>query len=215
MEMKLIVLAVVAVGLCMTAQADLIAEWDFAGNVGDEVSDNADTLGSGISSAVIMRGAGITASANAGRFNANNWTQPDFAGAFANGDYFSMTITADASSTFDVSDWAFKFERSSTGPTEWALYSSADAYNTAIDSYTALGNSSQADTLSGQTGLSSVTFRFYGWGNTATAGSAGFEGSGFDLQFNGTVTTIPEPTTIALIGLGLGGMLAIRRRARK
>jgi hypothetical protein len=68
---------------------------------------------------------------------------------------------------------------------------------------------------------SSVEFRFWIWGatpiGTGTASATGGSGrianiTGNDLVLNGSVTLIPEPSTISLIGLGLLGALAFARR---
>lgn len=79
--------------------------------------------------------------------------------------------------------------------------------------------------LSGISALQNVTqaveFRFYGWGATSAASSLNFigvtpgVGDFTALNFDGTVTAVPEPSTIALVAGGLGFVLwRIRRKVR-
>lgn len=37
-------------------------------------------------------------------------------------------------------------------------------------------------------------------------------GGAYDITFNSLVLSVPEPTTLALVGLGAAGLLAFRRR---
>lgn len=177
-------------GPITSSASQLLASWDFLGNSGSEATVNA-TVVTGIDSGVVSRGAGINAANNSDRFNANNFTQPTLAGAVANNDYFQFTITPTSGNQISITEVFFNYERSGTGPTEGALRSSVDGYTTNLATFTGLlNNSSHTVDLSGA-GItnqsSTVTFRLYLYGNTNADGSAGFEGSGNDLEITGTI----------------------------
>jgi hypothetical protein len=68
-----------------------------------------------------------------------------------------------------------------------------------------------------------VEFRFWAYGTTSINGGTSAVGgttrianiSGNDLVLNGSVSAIPEPSTYALIALGLGSLLYLRSRISK
>lgn len=196
------------------AQAEVLIGFDFADYGGGEESGTSTVFQADmISPAYITRGSGISAANNAGRFNANNWAEPDVATAIANDDYFEWTVAAQAGYQFTVTNIGFNFQRSSTGPADFSLRSSADGYAADLDTFVGLANGSteEAD-ITDLADRSSVTFRFYGYGNTSTAGSAGFEGSGLDLRIEGVIAAIPEPATLGLVAIGLACAMGVRRR---
>ena len=59
-----------------------------------------------------------------------------------------------------------------------------------------------------------VTFRMYASGQTSTGGwgYGTSTAASFGLAVGGTVDAVPEPATFALVGLGLGGVILLRRR---
>jgi len=71
---------------------------------------------------------------------------------------------------------------------------------------------SQIFTVTGGTGL------FTGTSGSFTGIGARIEANGManiHLNFNGTVTTVPEPATLLLLGTGLMGVMAKARQRRK
>jgi len=209
--------------LAVDAQAQVILAWDFNGNAGSELTDTADVFGTNISntgpSGVISRGAGNNPATNGGRFNANGWTETSLANAIAADDFFEWTITADSGFQINLDSITFNFQRSGTGPTEFAIRSSLDSFASDVATFTGLANGTTQTVDNTTLGASfnaftTATFRFYGFGSTNAGGSAGFEGTGNDLILNGAVTAVPEPSTLALISLGLGMVYLIRHRRK-
>ena len=177
-----------------------LVSWDFSGNAGDEVTVNG-VPNPGIpevTGGVISRGPGINANNNANRFNANSFGQPDEAAAIANGDYFEFNVSV--TDVFCITNIVFNFQRSNTGPENWTLRSSLDGFSTNLMTFVGLANGS-TETVSlpaasfSNLPAGTVTFRFYGYGNTSTSGSAGFEGSGDDLIINGGLKPLPVELT--------------------
>jgi len=213
--MKRILVALAVIALANVAVADLLVAYDFTGYSGDELRGTSTTVNVNMQDpAYIERGAGVNASGNASRFNANNWTETSLNDAVTANDYFTWTLNADSGYTFSVTNLAFTFQRSSTGGQDWALRSSLDGFTANLQTWTALGNSSQTVDLQGSNlvNQTSIEFRFYGYNGSSTAGTAGFEGSGDDLVINGSVQAIPEPGTMAMFGAGILALFLVRRR---
>lgn len=203
---KFIAAAVVAGSFALfsalPAQADTLATFDFAGAAGSETTSNANFVATGITAPVtISRGSGLTATANADRFNAQGWGESSAANALANGDYFEWTITPDAGSSISITQIAFNVQRSNTGASNLVLRTSVDGYTADIATLANFaGNNatvrSTNDTsgVAGLQGLTApVTMRVIGW-TGVSGGSMGFEGPGNDIVILGDVSA-GSPTT--------------------
>lgn len=169
-----------------------IITFDFNGLTGSEASATSNFNNPNINNSTITRGAGLVATNNASRFNANDWASTDITTAVAGNDYMEFTITPNATYQFNVTTIDVNFERSGTGPRGILLRSSLDGYATDIDTEKSIADntSTQAFTFTvGQTGnTAAVTYRIYGWAE-ATGGTGGFEGTGNDIVVNGSVNS--------------------------
>jgi hypothetical protein len=180
--------------------------WDFAGNIGSEVSDAADSVITHVSatgpSGEIVRGLGLSAPINTGRFNGSDWevaAAPDLTGA----QYMAFTIEPDPGFGLELTSIAFSWQSSGGGPDAVAFASSLDGFGSVIGTpLTGLqGNNSNNLTLALPAGTfgsvsGPVTFRVYGYAATGAGGTAGFESTlanTYDLIINGFVVQ-PEPT---------------------
>ena len=150
----------------------------------------------------------------------------DALGVIADSTYFSLTLTPDAGKSITLSSITFDAMAGTAGPSDRQFYLMAD--KTGFLSTAVLASASSetgsplmpyntstfdqnfsAD-LSGSAFANitdSVTFRFY------IATPTTFQNVGFDdITINGTV--IPEPTSIALLGMSGVGVVLYRRRCR-
>ena len=212
---RTLLLVVLLFGLFSIGRADLLVGFEFNGYAGSEARGTSTVENANIQVTYIERGSGISAAANANRFNGTSWTigggESD---AVTSNDYFTWTLNAKAGATFSVTNIVFNWDRSSTGPSNAFLRTSNDGFSSTIASWDVSGASNYIADLSGAalTNLTSLEFRLYGYRAGGSAGSGGFEGSGNDLVLNGTA--IPEPGTLALFGSALAGLLILRRRWR-
>jgi hypothetical protein len=148
-------------------------------------------------------------------FTASNWRNAD-------GNYFAFTITPALNYQLSLSSFSFYYATSSSGPNVATLYSSADAYATALASFTmtpAAGTIAAADWHQNSasitlTGISTgTTFRLTAGGASNATGAFRIDA----VTLNGTVTAIPETSTSAMLlgALALAGAVIHRGRLAK
>lgn len=193
-------------------------------------SDSPDAVAADISSGDLTLGPGLTGQTgwNQTLDAAGFFGNASLATAIANDDYATITITPDAGQEIDFSNFHVILGinvGTETGDNSIALLSSATGFTAAdaLDVYEpvtatggALANTAFDTNLAGVAALQNVTgaveFRLYysQVGNRIGIG-APFSGAvQDDLRIDGTVTTVPEPGSLAL--LGLGGLMAMRRK---
>lgn len=171
-----------------------ILTFEFAALAGSEASANSNSNDANLGNSTISRGGGLTAPANAGRFNAENWATTSIANAVSGNDYMEFTITPNEGYQFSVSSVVVQWQRSPTGNTAIALRSSVDNYASDLDGVKNVVDDDKTQTFtwsfSQANSSSPVTYRFYSYAE-GTAGSGGpGDGSGNDIVVNGTVTTL-------------------------
>ena len=188
MKKALVILA--ALSMAAAAQADVILSWTFAGattpvsQVADSIDANLDT-GSGLND--LTRGAGAGTSAGASSFRTTGFQNNGI--AVGNTDYFQFSLSAAAGYT---------------------LIGTAQAR---------IGNGSTTFDFSGTSALQNVAasetvyLRYYASGQTSTGGW-GINSTGMTVDATLTPTSVPEPATMGLLGLGALAMV-LRRKIRK
>ncbi len=215
--MKKLLAVVVILGLSAVSHADLLVGFDFTGYAGNEPVGTSTVAAANMTDpAYISRGAGLVASANGNGFRANNFASADVAAAITANDYFTWSIACDPGYSFSATNISFNWAYSSTGPNNMSLRSSVDGFAADVGTYAAVANGAVLSTALNLANQSAIEFRLYGYGNTATGGTAGFDGSttavaGF-LTIEGTVMAIPEPATFGMMGLGLAIAMFLRWR---
>ncbi len=212
-----------SIALCPRAQAQIVA-WEISGtNASASNPLAAATLASGLASAHLSLGSGVTASSAADTFGASGFNSTSLAAAIAANQYLSITFTP--TSGYALSLTSFSMQTSvSTAVTDFhgALLSSATGFTAgdALHTY-AFGTASaplQTATLSGETDLQDLTtateFRLYGWRDAAGTSTFRFRSlSGDDVSIAGTVSAVPEPATYTAI-LGATALAVVARRRR-
>lgn len=205
-------------------RAAVLIEWKTFGNLGTETTEPSATNDPGVGSSSLILGAGLSGDANGNRFGGTGWfntgntaggnTLPE---AVAGDSFIEFTVTPTAGFEVSLASLLFSWQRSTTGPSSLSLRSSADSYVLTLGTVTGLSTTLSTGNNLAITGLSSfttaTTFRLYGYGATSAAGTGGFDTATdvANVQLNGTIVAVPEPTAVALLLVAVG-VAGLRRR---
>ncbi|MCF8409579.1 MAG: hypothetical protein K9G36_11465 [Crocinitomicaceae bacterium] len=180
-----------------------ILTFEFSALAGDEATANSNFNNSGLTSSTISRGAGLTAGANGGRYNASSWATTSIANAVSGNDYMEFTITPNSGKQFSVSSIVAQWQRSATGNTQIALRSSVDNYASNLDAAKAVTDNTNTQTFTwtfAQANSSTaVTYRFYSYAESNTGTGGPGDGTGNDITVNGSVSDVATAPTIPTI----------------
>lgn len=169
-----------------------IGTFEFSALTGDEVSAAPNFTDANLSISNITRGAGITGTANGGRFNANNWTSGSIANAISGDDYMEFTLTPNGGCDFTISSIVIQMQRSGTGPSAIALRSSVDGYTANLDTEYAITDNTSTQTFTftfTQSNISSAaTYRIYMYAEAGTGTGGPGDGPGNDIIINGSTS---------------------------
>jgi hypothetical protein len=213
-----ILLATVAAGVLATgAHAQTLAQWNFTTNTAPT------TVGSGVTASNVASapsGGLVTFGATGGLLQvapANGATggNNNLAAAILSNSYFQFTVTPQSGQALSIS--SLSFLAGFPNNTSVTIRSNVDSFATDVGQ---VSNASSTLTnysfsLSGnpayQNRASAVTFRAYVYGaNNNNQNLTQFD----NLTISGVAAAIPEPGSLALLGLGATAGMAILRRRR-
>ena len=229
--MKITLAGAVVLATAWVAQADVVAGYDFASDLSVTTEDanvtaNDFTVGAGITgsgrssgSKSLFARASLTDGAN----------QISLANAIPANDYFSFTVDVAAGYEMDLTNFQFDAGYTRNGSFEGKqfrtyLLTSIDGFVTGglidFETVDATVNGASLQYPNGTTTISlagaqfqnittSAEFRLYLADNT---GSADYIHRLDNITLNGTVSVIPEPATMGLLGIGGLVTMALRRR---
>ena len=202
------------------AQA-FVTLYSFLGQTGSQATTSPTSgLPTNATAGVIGRGSGITAATAPDSMNATAWTT----GAVIDvNDYFEFTVAPSSGFALNMSQLQFNVRKSGSGAGSAEVRSSLDSYGATVG--TALTVNSAAAGTDGIVSLTGaafqgvstpITFRIYGYNSQNAGGSMQLQnGTAGGLEISGTVIAIPEPASLALVGLTLLPGAALLRRRRK
>ena len=178
----------------LLGQTDLLT-FNFDGIAGNETTYPSNFNITGLDPSEISRGAGVTATGKANRFNSKDWTTTS---SVDNNDYLEFTIYPVAGYTVSISSVRIFHQRSGTGPIEFALRISTDAYGTNVGTGNPFNNgdvtATQDNTVNTESVIdlqnftAPVSFRLYGYSAEGSTGSWGpGDHSGDDIIIAGSI----------------------------
>jgi len=211
---------VTTLSLVSTASADIVARYDFTGNVGKEAFEAPVFEALHVDATNLIRGPGLQLDTAVNSFAAKNWSGPEGT------DYFGFSIAPEAGYVIDLTsiDLGTLTTFNPHPSNHFELLSSLDNFATSLGSAT-LTTTPTAQTITFGTPLSvtgQVFFRLVAYGNTANGQFTALTNQNGTpgLVLNGTISpaAVPEPTSIALLaltGLGTVGVRSLRQRRSK
>lgn len=209
-------------GVANTAYADTLVVYDFTGTPRNSPAAQPSTFDPGITPSPFTRGPGLgnTTTTSTGFLDANG-----FAGtrdqAVAENDYFTFSVSAASSTSFTLDALSFNTGRSSSGPANYFVRTSADSFMTFVESTDFVVPVASTPTGFASTSFGSsfvnittpVEFRIFGFGATTQGGVGRVDNVMLTGTTASTVAAVPEPSTYALFAIGLGGIaFALRRK---
>ena len=240
--MKKITLLLSALFLAVTSYSQVLISWDvsgvdldtiyassphtFNGTLGTNIGGGALTLSTTILHSTGSNEYGYKVSSDSAHVLAGTDKQTTLAGAITADHYIQFTLEAADGYTFSISSIDLRLTSTGSASDSIALMTDVDNF---VD-----GNEINADdpdftdatgldvdkniSISGSQyeGLSSLTFRIYGWGETGSGTTRIANDNGNDLVINGTtaLAAVPESSTYALIfGAATLGFVMYRRRS--
>lgn len=152
----------------------------------------------------IGRGVGINGTSANDRYNANSWNTS----TIDLDAYFNFTLTPAPGFLMSFVEFEYTGQRSPTGPDSFAFRSSLDNFTANLGTPTATGATISLSDAVFQNLSTPVEFRLYGWNTTNSGGTFSVN----DFSFEGTISAVPEPSSLLLCSLFAMSALGLRRR---
>jgi hypothetical protein len=211
-------LLALATSIC---NADIITGYNLAGQPGTQASNSPTIVAANVTGLSLLRGPGLTGSAGTNSMSATNWDV---------GDYFSFGFTVSSGYFAELTNLEIGTRSSSTGPGTMGLFSSLNGFSSAVTTISQAPGGNFVNSVIDLTSLGqlsgTVEFRLAMVNTTSASGGTVGAGGAFrvtnyfvgtdqgSFRFNGSVTAVPEPSTVGLLALtGVAGLAFRRRRS--
>jgi hypothetical protein len=195
----------------------ILLRYDFSAAPGDQTSQAASFVDGNATASLLTRGPGLTASSGSGSMNARGFTTNS---AIDLDDYYSFSISPLAGHLLNITNLGFAERRSGSGIRTFEIRSSLDSFGTANGGIMSVpDNTGSRDQLISLSNLQNLTgpveFRIYAYQAESSAGTWRLKNhsSTGGLTVDGSFSSVPEPSSAAIIG-GMALLLAAVRRRR-
>ena len=216
MILRLLLVAAVTSVLTSASQAAIVLDYiSIPSTANATIAPN--TTGTGVTGANLMTGGGLTAN-NGSTYNWRAWDGTDVATALAAGDFFEWGFTS--TSAYNLDDLDIRYDRSGNGPQDVDIQLSINGGAfTSIHSATGIspGGNTVADIdLTSFDDVTSATFRLFAFNATNGNGTFDVENAfnGAAIVVNGTLSAVPEPASLVMVGVALALFWCVRSRCR-
>jgi hypothetical protein len=227
-------LAVMGVAILLMApagQAALIVNYDFAPAQASPIAGAPGLAPYSVASNVAATSVALGAGTYPARTSLNTASYLEYspngfnsvAAAVTGNAYWGFTVTPDAGYQMTLTDFTFYARGGGTSARGYAVRSSLDNYATDLSTGSLAFTAFTPFTVTLGAAFSNltdpVTFRMYSYSgsNNSTLYYEGFNtaaNAGLGPTLNGTISAMPEPATVAFLGLGAAGLWINRRRRR-
>jgi len=237
--MKLIYITTVVAATLMSGNAATLAQYTFdntsnsnlANNAANVAAFSASSVDANVTAGVAGSGPGFDAIITAGGvlFGAegqgvSDGPNPNLAGAINDGDYFTVSISANAGYLLDLDSFDFGIGRAANGTTDYAVFTSIEGFDNGDELLFSDGGNIVSTTASNDVSvdlssslydsLETIEFRIVidNRSSNSSSSSATFIDNVTISGLAISSVAIPEPSSVAL--LGLGGLVLVARRKR-
>jgi hypothetical protein len=212
---KTTTLAALAIAFAAPSYAVTMSAYDTVNGTAISAGIN----GAGVTSADLVRGAGVTEVGNANHFRSRDWTVGgNVATAMANNDYLEWGFSS--TSTYNLDTLSIRYNRNNNGPTSVAIFASYDggAFSQIfLDSSVDTSAETNAINLGG-VAVDGATFRLFGWGANRANGrflvrqNGVGPGNDYGIALTGDIAVVPLPASLPILAGALGLFGLVRRK---
>lgn len=208
-----------------SALGSTIVGFEVTGVDGNVASLTAATINPNLTATPLVRSSELNPNAGANSFNSSGWNITDTLDLDEH--YISFSFQAEVGYFLSVDSLTYRMQSSNTAPNTglWGYSINGGSFelqNEFIISSGAGGGDGSWSNLGIVDQIGTVEFRYWQYGETSVnSGTAATTGtsrirnlSGEDLVVTGSVTAIPEPSTLVLVGMSALAAYGILRRRK-
>lgn len=155
-------------GNCSSPFSGTLATWDMDGASGSQTSTAVMSTAAGGTASALSRSSALAASSGANSINSNTWSTSS---SNDKSTYYTVTITPPAGCTVSVTGVSMPVQRSSTGPADGAVGTSADSFGSTTSFSPPTTSATLTPSLSASDVSGQIEVRIFAWDASSTNGT--------------------------------------------